>query len=51
MPDNAPVPAEPPAELTRLYASVTALAETLRRLLAAETEAAEPARRKLKVAR
>ena len=42
---------EPAPELTRLYGSITALAEVLTRLLAAGTEAAEPARGDLRVAR
>ena len=42
---------EPAPELARLYASITALAEVLTRLLAAGTEATEPGRGDLRVAK
>jgi hypothetical protein len=48
MADHAPAPAP---EITRLYAAVAVLADALRLLLAAETEAAEPGRGDLRVAR
>jgi hypothetical protein len=50
MPSHAADPA-PILELALLYAAVTVLADALRLLLAAETEATEPAHRDLRIAR